>query len=260
MKISLIGSGNMGSLLAKHFAHIQGVSLVLCNRDRAKGEKIAQELGASSEGALEKAIEGADWILLAVKPKDLKDIAVKHLPLKQNQGIISILAGTSLDMLRKAFPGAHVVRMMPNLALSVQKGILGFAEDGTLEEKQKEDIQRLFRGLGLLLWLPESKMEAFASLAASSPAFVFVMMEAMIEAGIFLGFQAGEARKIVLAVFEGCVALLQDPSAQPVDLKLKIASPAGMTIAGLRKLEAGGIRAAIADALEAAYHRGKGLH
>ena len=253
MKVALIGSGNMGRVLAQHL--VKHCSLTIYNRGKEKGLKIAKETGASFAASSEEAVLGADFVILAMKPKDFKGIE-KTVCLKKGQTLLSILAGVSLGTLRKAFgQEPSIVRMMPNTALAVSKGIIGFSQEGFLEEKIRKEIEYLFSEIGLLLWISESRMDAFAALAASSPAFVFVLMESMIESGVYLGFSAAEARDIVLSVFEGCVALLKMSAKHPAELKTQITSPAGTTIEGLKALEEGGVRSALFNALDETYQK-----
>jgi pyrroline-5-carboxylate reductase len=252
MKIALIGCGHMGSALARHL--VRSYRLTIYTRNQEKGKKIAADLGASWADSPMEAVKGADIVILAVQPRDLSLLS-STLELTQKQIAISVLAGISISRLNKCFPDALIVRMMPNLAITAKKGLIGFAEDGTLPESKKIEIEKMFSGMGLLQWISEKQMHAFSALAASSPAFVFTMMEAMIDAGIYLGFSSGVTEEMVLNVFEGCLALLQAKHGHPADLKKQIMSPGGMTITGIRALESGGIRKNIFDALDASYRR-----
>jgi pyrroline-5-carboxylate reductase len=255
MKIAVIGCGVMGGALARHFAKTHTV--FLSDRDKKKGMKLAEEIRASFLENASDAVQKADYILLAVKPKDLAELSGLIAPILTHQHVIlSVLAGTTLPILKKHLPAATLIRIMPNLALTVGEGVIGLAEEGKLNAQQKSEIEALFRGLGLLLWLPDAKMEALTALSASSPAFIYVMIEEMIEAGVDSGFSAQESREIVLKTMEGAVALLRQSNKHPAELKLQIASPAGTTIAGLKEMEVSGVRAGIWNAVLAAYHRG----
>ena len=252
MKIALIGCGNMGSALARHLA--KHYSLTLCNRGKEKGQKLAKEVGAAWAASPAEAVKGADFVVLAIKPKDLSFLS-SQISLNKDQTLLSVLAGTSFSLLREKFPEPMIVRMMPNLAVTIGKGIVGFAEEEGSEGKQKHEIEKMFSSLGLLCFISENKMDAFAALAASSPAFVFVIMEAMMEAGVSLGFSFPESREIVTAVFEGCAQLLKELPNHPAELKLQITSPGGTTIAGIQALESGGVRSALFEALNATYQK-----
>ena len=253
MKITVIGSGNMGSALIRHLAKKHEV--IICNRGEERGRLLAKETGSSFMQDPCQAVEGAKWVLLAVKPKDLSELAdVLSGSLTSSHHLLSILAGTKISSLKNFFPDSPVVRLMPNLAITIGKGIIGFsAED--LSQEVKKEAEEFFVGLGQLIWIPESKMEAFSSLAASSPAFVLTFMEAMIEAGIHSGFSVAQSRDVVIDVLEGTAAMLKASGKSPQELKWQITSPGGTTIAGLKALEATSFRAGIWNAIEATYEK-----
>ena len=254
MKIAIIGCGNMGSALARHLS--KGASLILCDRGKEKGSALAKEIGAQFVEHPVDAIKQADWVILAIKPKDLAHLA-PQLELTEKQTLFSILSGATIATLKKLFGKPSIIRMMPNTAVSIGKGIIGFAEEGKTSENKKQEIEKMFSSLGVLYWIPENKMDAFAALAASSPAFGFLIIEAMMNAGVSLGFSAQQSKEIVMAMFEGCIALLRaSPHKHPAELKLQITSPGGTTIEGIYALEAGGIRKAIFDAMTATHQKG----
>jgi pyrroline-5-carboxylate reductase len=253
MKIAMIGCGMMGSTLARQLA--KKSSLTIYSRTQDKVKALASEIGAKLTASASEAVSGADVVILAVKPKDFQK-AASSFSLTKDQILFSVLTGVSLPMLRKTFPEGKLVRMMPNTALSVGKGIIGFAEEGDLGQVGRSQVEALFKELGLLLWVPDEKMEAFAAHAASSPAFVFLLMEAMVEAGVYLGFSSHESFDIVLSVFEGCVQLLKESKKSPALLKSEITSPGGTTIEGIKALEEKGVRAALFNALEETWLKG----
>ncbi len=250
MKIAIIGVGNMGSILARHLS--QSHSVVLCDHNRERVSSLAKELEAQVVLDPAKAVLGADLVILAVKPKDLESLAGTLLgSIALSQRLISILAGVEIKTLKELFPDASIIRMMPNLAITTGQGILGFSSKESLSE-EKVEMDSLFAGLGLSLWIPETKMNAFASLAASSPAFIFVLIEAMIEAGIYSGFSSKDSKEIVLQVLAGSVALLKGSDKTPEELKWQVTSPGGTTIKGIKELEGHSFRIAIWKAIEAA--------
>ena len=256
MKIAIIGCGNMGSALARHLSLAKGASLIVCDRGKEKGAALAKEIGAQFIEHPSDAIKQADWVILAIKPKDLAHLA-PQLELTEKQTLFSVLSGATLATLEKLFNKPSIIRMMPNTAVSIGKGIIGFAEGEGISEQQKQEIEKMFSSLGVLYWIPENKMDAFAALAASSPAFGFLIMEAMMDAGVSLGFSAQQSKEIVISMFEGCVGLLKaSPHKHPADLKLQITSPGGTTIEGIYALEAGGVRKAIFDAMTATHQKG----
>ncbi len=258
MHIAIIGCGNMGAGIAKslHTYH----QLTLYDRYPAAAQSLARQIPATVCQELVSAVEEADLIVLAVKPQNLSDISDQLAPLlKPHQILVSILAGTTYASLKQVFPHSIVVRMMPNLALIHGKGVIGLVENPILSEKQKLLLQALFEPLGAVYWLPESKIDALTALTGSGPAFVFVLVEAMIEAGIYMGFQASDAKLLTLQMLKGSIALLEESDKHPGELKWQITSPGGTTIEGLKTLEDYAIRSGILHTFLASFNRTKNL-
>lgn len=258
MKISIIGCGNMGRALAERLSKHHSLFLYDHKQDKA----IALELAGYGQACqqLKDALKEIDFIILAVKPQSLHSIAALIAECEPFTGtIVSLLAGTDLAKLQDYFPTHQLIRMMPNLAMVYGHGLIGLAAED-LPEAQKEQICDLCALLGKVYWLPEAKIDAFTSLASSGPAFVFAMIEAMVDAGIAMGFNATDSQELVLQMMQGCLHLLTISNKHPAEFKWLIASPAGTTIAGIRKLEESALRSSIIDTFLAAYDRATHLH
>ncbi len=249
MKMAIIGCGVMGSALARHFS--KRGSLMLCDRNVERSAALAQELGAVS-CEIDEAIKNAEVVVLAIKPKDLEAFAKKTATLfSAKHLLISVLGSTSLERLRHFFPQPILVRALPNLPVLCGKGIVGFATDASATYQQQ--VNDLFQGVGLLKWLSEAHLEALSALAGCGPAFVFVLIEAMIDSGVFLGFNHQDASALVLQLLEGSVELLKTTQKHPGELKWQVASPGGTTIAGLKVLEESGVRGILMNVFQAAF-------
>lgn len=246
MDVAIIGCGVMGSALARHLA--SRCKLILSDRNLDKAKSLAKELNCK---ALEPAdaLSEAKVVILAIKPKDLPSFAQNH-ELSKDHLLISILGATSLHTLQDYFPKSSIVRALPNLPISCSKGVVGFAAE---DETKRSTVEKLFQGIGLLLWLSEGELEALSALAGSGPAFVLLFIEAMMESGVYLGFKPKMALELVLQVMEGTTALLRATEEHPAPLKLQVASPGGTTIAGLKSLEESGIRGQIMNAFVATF-------
>lgn len=253
MKIAVIGCGVMGTAFARHLAKKN--SIILCDRSHEKAAALAKELGCSYRETPAEAAEAADCVFLAIKPKDLVAIAQEIATAVENKILISILAGTPLDALKRYFPRAVSVRTMPNMGFICGEGVMGLVDEVGLSLKTKEIVDSLFEGIGLKLWMNESKIEAITALSGSGIGFIFVMIEAMIDGGVHLGFSSEEAREIVLKTMEGAIALMRESGKHPAELKLQIASPGGTTIAGLKVMEETGVRSGIIKTLTACYEK-----
>ena len=201
-------------------------------------------------------MRSADIIFLAVKPKDLSVAAQQIAPaLKSDQILISILAATSVELLKSCFPHVIVVRAMPNIGLTCCQGVIGLVNEQSIPLEARKTVDLLLDGLGLNIWLSEDKVEALSALSGSGIAFVLVMIEAMIEGGVLLGLNLKESREVVLKTMEGAVGLVQGSDKHPAELKLQVCSPGGTTIAGLKALEEAGVRAGILQTLTACYEK-----
>ena len=251
MKIAIIGCGVMGSAFARFLGKKHQV--FLCGKDPEKLKCLSKETNAPI-ATTEEGCKKADVIILAFKPKDLKKAALEFSKyVTEGKIVLSILSGADTTVLQSLFPQANIVRTMPNLALTCGQGIIGVSDN--LDSEVKSKVDALLTGMGLVYYLPEAKMEAFTALCGSSPAFVFVILEAMMEGGVALGFSFKDSSQLVIKAFEGAIALLKETGKHPAELKMQISSPAGTTIAGLNELELQGVRSGLIKTLFACYHR-----
>lgn len=256
MKIGIIGCGHMGGGIAKCLAGRHEV--FLHGRDLKATETLAKEIkGISCKTAVD-LVSHVELIILAVKPKDLNAVAHQISgKLSKKQILVSVLSGTTLQTLIKAFSGMNIIRMMPNLAVVHGEGVIGLSAVDKLDAKRREIITKLFLPLGLVRWFPESMMDAVTALTGSGPAFVLVMIETMVDVAIKMGFNAADGLELVLQMIQGTLCMLKENQKHPAELKWQIASPGGTTIAGLNELEASGLRNAIIKTFLATYERSR---
>ncbi len=255
MKIAIFGCGAMGSAFARFLG--KSHPLLVFDRNRDKAEGLAKETGGRSCEKITDAVKEAQVVLLAIKPKDLVAAAEAIASaMTKDKVLISVLGGVSLGDLRKQFPSAQLVRTMPNLALTCGQGVIGVVDDTEMSRDTRVLIESLFEGMGLTVWLTEKKLDALASLAGSGIGFVFLLIEAMTEGGVYMGLSAQESRELVLKTFEGAVGLVRQTGKHPAELKAQVSSPGGTTIEGLRVMEQRGLRGILMDTLIACYQKG----
>jgi len=258
MQITIIGCGNMGKGLAQRLS--QTNQLFLYDHNNEKSELLAQEGYGKACASIIEALSPSEMLILAVKPQNLKQLAesIKDT-LRDSQIVVSLLAGTTIETLRQFFPSVQIVRMMPNLPLIYGEGVIGLTLSKKMKNEDKEHLTKIFESLGKIYWLSEEKIDALTALAGSGPAFFFVMIEAMIDAGIAMGFSALEAQSLIYQMLRGSLTLLEHTSRHPGELKWQIASPQGTTIAGLKRLEELALRGGIMNTFLAAYDRANKL-
>jgi pyrroline-5-carboxylate reductase len=199
-------------------------------------------------------------VLLGVKPQKLAEIASALAPVLDPETIlVSILAGTPLATLRALFPAPRtVVKAMPNLPVSLRRGVVELHTDGGSDEPARAEVERLMAALGHAAWFDDESLFGVASaLTAAAPAFLFRFLDALAAAGEELGLPASQSSRLVVAMAEGAAALAAASPETPERLARRVASPGGTTEAGLRVLDSEpGLRALILDALKASRRRG----
>ena len=236
---------------------------------QASAQRLAQQRPDLQIGLDATPAWGAEVVLLAVKPQQLEAVAaaaaaVAAAPAPAAAGdqaplLISVLAGVSVARLERLFPGRRIVRAVPNTPCLVREGLTGLAWGDGVPAEQQAWVQQLFAQVGEVLELPESQLDAFLALTSSGPAFVALVAEAMADGAVAAGLPRQQAHHLAHRTLAGTAALLQEQQLHPAQLKDMVSSPGGTTIAGIRALESGGLRAALIEAVVAAAERSREL-
>ena len=255
MKIGCIGCGNMGGGLLKGLVEREGFELFGHDHSRSKVEALTSAGGSRgvtwAEAPLALA-RAADVIILAVKPYQMAAMLEEIRPaLDGSKVVLSLAAAFSQEKLMEGVQGiCPVVRVMPNLPVVVGKGVFALCfDDPSLGEERKAELLSLFQGLGMAVVLPERLFPAFSSLVGCGPAFVFLFMEGLLNAGITMGLKASESRELVAAMVEGSARLALESKESFADLRIKVCSPAGTTIRGVNHLERTAVPGNVTDAV-----------
>jgi pyrroline-5-carboxylate reductase len=234
----------------------------------------AQRLAAAHPGLAVGTDAAAAWradaLLLAVKPQQLAALAATApAPPSATEGaaegstqpplLISVLAGVTLGRLQALFPGRRIVRAVPNTPCLVGAGLCGLAWGEGVSEAQRRWVQQLFAQVAEVVELPEPQLDAFLALTSSGPAFVALVSEAMADGAVAAGLPRALAQHLAHRTLAGTAALLHEQDLHPGQLKDMVSSPGGTTIAGLRRLEAGGVRSALLEGVLAAAERSREL-
>lgn len=259
MKIGCIGCGSMGGGVLKGLVPHEGFELFGHDHTRAKVEALdaAGHRVAWAESPLALA-EACDVIILAVKPYQMEAMLEEIRPaLDASKVVLSLAAAFSQEKLMQGVTGrCPVVRTMPNLPVVVGKGVFALCfDDPALSEARREELLGVFRRLGMAVVLPERLFPAFTSLVGCGPAFVFLFMEGLLNAGITMGLKASDSRELVAAMVEGSAKLALESGESFADLRLKVCSPAGTTIRGVNHLERNAVPGHVTDAVLEALKR-----
>ena len=264
MKIAFIGAGKMASAIGRGLMNSAGVKweAAACDPLPKARENFTKVTSIPCYESMAEALRGADVVLLAVKPQFIRAVGADiKSAINPDTLILSIVAGYTLQMLHDLLesPGASIVRVMPNTPAMVGEGVLAACRGQHVKEEQWQFSKSLLQCMGLMEEVPESLMDAVTGLSGSSPAFVFLFMEALSDAGVRAGLPRKTAQRFAAQVLLGCGKLALETGLHPGQLKDMVPSPAGTTIEGVAALEKHGFRFAVMDAVGAAVERSKSL-
>lgn len=261
-KVSFIGAGNMGEAMIKGLiaSGRQAKTILAWEVDKDRLGSICRKYKVKRAKNLTEALS-AEAVVVAIKPQsidgllaDISSTGMKKLPL-----IISIAAGVKVKKFRDALgSGAKVVRVMPNTPALIGEGVSAFFAGPGVRGKYLNLARSVVSALGPCYRVAdESLIDAVTGLSGSGPAYVFVMIEAMADAGVKMGLPRDLALSLAAHTVAGAARMVIETREHPASLKDKVASPGGTTIAGLAELERGGFRAAVIDAVEEATLRSR---
>jgi pyrroline-5-carboxylate reductase len=250
MKLGLIGAGNMASALARGW----GDPVLVHDAYRPRAEALVEQLGGEVVASNGELAQRADAVLLAHKPAGLERVAAELGGAAK--GVISILGGVPLAALRAAYGATPVVRMIPSVPVEVRQGVTCHARDAEAASSEFEAAAiALFERVGLVVSLDEAQMDVATGLMSCAPAYVALVAEAQVDAGVRAGLPADVAGELVAANIGGTAALLQARGMDTLAVRRAVTSPGGITARGLAALERGGVRAAFDDAMQAVLAR-----
>jgi pyrroline-5-carboxylate reductase len=259
MKVGFVGSGNMAAGLARGWALARGEggapeAMLFADAAPGRAEEVAAEVGGEALGSNREVAEAADLVILAVKPNVLDDVAGEVA--ESGTPVVSILAGTSLERLGEALPGLEIVRVMPNLGAQLREGSFCLSYPEGLGEEARARARDPLALLGDVIEIDESLIDAATAVMGCGPGYLALLAEAMVDAGVAEGLTSEQALRMIARPMAATGGLLERQ--QPAALKKAVASPGGMTEAGLEALEEHGFRAAVQAAVDASLERVRG--
>lgn len=264
-KICFVGSGNMGEALISGLVGSQTARAedITCTDIREeKLERIAKDYGVCTSTDNRSAVEESEIIIYAVKPQIMAAVLKETAPvLDMSKLIISIAAGVPLAAIESCLDRElRLIRVMPNIAASVKESASAIAAG---KNAQKEDValaMAIFDSVGKSIFLRENYlMDAVTGLSGSGPAYIFLIVDALADAGVKVGLSRQEALLLSTQTVLGAARMLLETQEHPSQLKDRVTSPGGTAIAGIHTLEMGGLRTTLINAVEAASRRSKEL-
>ena len=253
-QLGFIGTGNMGGALAQAAAK-SGAGMLLSNRTAGKAVHLAAELGCAAGTNLEVA-DGCKYIFLGVKPQMLQALLAElKAPLSARTDrpvLVSMAAGVTIRTIRETLGlPCPVVRIMPNLPVALGKGVVLISPDDTVTEDELTALEEALKPAGLLMRMPEDKLDAGSAVSGCGPAFVAMVIEALGDAAVKHGVARADAYRMASQMIVGTGKLQLASGQHPGAMKDAVCSPGGTTIAGVAELERKGFRGAVIDAIDA---------
>lgn len=258
VKLGVIGCGKMGYALTKGISNSPGFysDIYVDDIDIERTLLFEREFGALT-ATPDEVVAKSDIIILAVKPAQVKNVlSATHDQWTGDKLLISIAAGIKISSIEKGLTEAvRVIRVMPNTPCLVGEGVSAIAAGRYATQADLEKVQSMLDKVGTTIIIDESYMDAITAVSGSGPAYAFLIVEAMMDASLSTGLSSDISRRLVIQTLKGSLTMLEHTSEHPAALKAQVTSPGGTTIAGLRQLEAGGIREAFFAAIEKARQR-----
>jgi pyrroline-5-carboxylate reductase len=263
MRIAFIGGGAMGEAMTRCLL-AKGVvtpgEIVVSDVSGARRELLSREYGVTTIDDNRKAVEGCDIIVLAVKPQHLAQVMDELKNPLPPQAVLSIVAGAGISSLRRGLNYSNVVRAMPNMPAQIGEGMTVWTATAEVTEKQKETAQSILSALGEEIYVADEKyLDMATALSGSGPAYVFLFIEGLIDAGVHIGLPRNIAEELVIQTVLGSAHTVKKTTKHPAELRNTVTSPGGTTTEALLQLEKGRFRSLLYEAVAAAYEKAKNL-
>jgi pyrroline-5-carboxylate reductase len=255
-RIAIVGGGNMGRALVEGLMN-KGKdmkNILLIETDEAKKGELETKYNIKVKEKVDSSIENYETIIVAVKPQDIRNV-FKDIDshIGPEQLIISIAAGIPLSVMERCITKTlHLVRTMPNIAARVGKSVCAMCYNSALSDEKRRLAIEIMESIGWVVELEEKHLDTITGLSGSGPAFVFLLVEALTDSGVLMGISRDVSYLLAVETVFGSAYFLREHKIHPAMAKEMVTSPGGTAIEGLLKLEEGGFKALIMNAVRAA--------
>ena len=259
-RIAFLGAGVMAEAMIAGLlknAMIPASHIIASHPREDRRQRLTERFDILTTESNRDAAAGADLVLLTIKPQVLQAV-MRQLSgtLSTEQVVVSVIAGAPIDVLVNGLSHEAVVRVMPNTPAQIGQGMSVWSTTAGVTETQRLRIQAVLGALGEELWVEEEKyVDMATALSGTGPTYVFLMMEALIDAGVHMGFPRRIAEQIVLQTVSGSVAFARDSGKHMAELRNMVTSPGGTSAEAIYQMEKGGLRTVLSRAVYAAYQR-----
>ncbi len=259
-RLAFIGAGVMAESMISGLA-ARGLvppDRIVASHPRAdRRARLVERFGIAVEEGNREAAEGADLVFLTVKPQVLSGVMKQlHGRLDRDQVAVSVIAGAPISSLSRGLGHGAIVRVMPNTPAQIGQGMMVWTSTPDVEPARQAQVKAALAALGQELWVEDEKyVDMATALSGTGPTFVFLMMEALIDAGVHMGFPRRIAEQIVLQTVSGSVEFARDSGKHMAELRNMVTSPGGTSAEAIYQMEKGGLRTVFSRAVYAAYQR-----
>ena len=261
-RTAILGAGVMGETLLSGLVRAgRRVDDLLVGEKRAERAKELEERYGVKVVSNREAARAAETVAVVVKPQDMGALLAEIAPeLRPGQLLVSLAAGITTGFIESHVPdGVAVVRVMPNTPALVDEGMAAISAGSHCDEEHLEIAESLLAATGRVIRVPERQQDAVTAISGSGPAYIFFVVESMIEAGVHLGLPRATATELVVQTLVGSGKMLRETGTHPTVLREQVTSPGGTTASALRELEVHRVRAAFLAAMEAARDKSRAL-
>jgi pyrroline-5-carboxylate reductase len=264
MRIGFIGGGVMAeaiikSIIAKKVA--AAGEIIAGDISEPRRKHLVETYGIKATAVNNEVIDGTDCLILATKPQELSKVSQDLKgKLKPSQLVISIMAGINVDTLKTELSHDAIIRSMPNMPAQIGFGITVWTDSTNVSAEQKKIAQSILAAPGEEIYVKEEKyIDMATAVSGSGPAYIFMILETLTDAGVHIGMPRTLAEKLAIETTIGSAMTARITGKHPAELKNLVTSPGGTTTEGLLKLESGGLRSLILNAVISAYEKAKKL-
>ncbi len=264
MKIGFIGCGNMATAIIKGIIRkqiIDAENIIASAKTKATLDRVQKELGVKVSTDNLEVTENSDILVLAVKPQYYPEVIAQIKDVvRKEQIVISIAPGKTLDWLQEQFGGVvRLVRTMPNTPALVGEGMTGVCRNQYVTDEDYATVLQILGSFGEVETIPENLMDVCVSVSGSSPAYIYILIEAMADGAVADGMPRAQAYKFAAQSVLGSAKMVLETGKHPGELKDQVCSPGGTTIEAVRVLEEKGFRSSVIEAMKACVRKARGL-